>query len=574
MYSCGVKGRERRWACAFVVALCAIAADARADKKKPGLFDMRLPELPVTSERRAVDQLTPQGVNLAPAGAPVGAARTIRVRIYADKDYRGLVLRWQTKVRAQIQRVNAVVGAVFNTRFEIESLRDWDRSHVGQPLGDGMVDELQTLDPAREVDLVIGLVTPLHGVATSIHNIGMAGLLSRHFLLRGMDDEQEFRAFEQDFKLISPEERQKLYAERKAHKEIVCFLHEWGHTLGLLHHEDRKVIMNPLYDPQQAEFSEYEQRMVSVVLERRLAVRDEEFPESADLLPVVVAMPATEGSDADRARLVDLVKRRAQYRTGKKAAKDAAREAVDLTDADVGAFNRAVAASNGGHPDEAWKLLGPVIEHTRGRQVGGKTWARIGELAAAIGALTSADAAATRAGALSDAQKLSGEIESTRHRIALPLDAAKFGVPPEREPAYVAGYWATTKLIDGTDIAAARARLGELAAAFPDAPGIDVLTCDLELKAKHLPVASKRCDAALAKFKGATRAHYLLAMIALRARRDTVAEQHFRQAVLLDPADATNWRALAQFYRATGATKRLAALASEHQALLSSPLPE
>ena len=44
--------------------------------------------------------------------------------------------------------------------------------------------------------------------------------------------------------------------------------------------------------------------------------------------------------------------------------------------------------------------------------------------------------------------------------------------------------------------------------------------------------------------------------------------------MLLDPADATYWRALAQFYRATGASKRLAALANEHQALLSSPLPE
>jgi hypothetical protein len=227
MYSRSVKGRERRWACAALVVLCALAADARAEKKKPGLFDIAVPELPVTRERKAVDNLTPHGVNLAPSAA-VGEARTIRLRIYADKDYRGVVLRWQSKARAQIQRVNAVVGSVFNTRFEIESLRDWDRSHAGQPLNGEMMEELEKLDPAREVDLVVGLVTPLRGVATSIHHIGYAGYLSRHFLLRGMDDEQEFRAFEQDFKLISPDERQKLYAERKAHKEIVCFLHEWG----------------------------------------------------------------------------------------------------------------------------------------------------------------------------------------------------------------------------------------------------------------------------------------------------------------------------------------------------------
>ena len=166
------------------------------------------------------------------------------------------------------------------------------------------------------------------------------------------------------------------------------------------------------------------------------------------------------------------------------------------------------------------------------------------------------------------------DVESTRHRIALPLDAAKLGVPPEREPAYVAGFYETAKLISDGDSAAARARLGELATAFPDAPGIDVLKCDIELRGKHVAVAAKHCEAALAKFKGATRAHYFLALIAVRARREPVAEQHLRQAILLDPADPTCWRALARFYRETRASKRLADLANEHQALLSSPLPE
>ena len=122
---------------------------------------------------------------------------------------------------------------MFNVRFEVESLRDWDRSHVGVPLGQPFVEELEALDDGKQVDLVVALVTPLHGVAASVHSIGYANYLSRHFILRGMDDEQEFRAFEQEFKLISAEERERLYTDRKAHKEVVCFLHEWGHTLGL-----------------------------------------------------------------------------------------------------------------------------------------------------------------------------------------------------------------------------------------------------------------------------------------------------------------------------------------------------
>jgi predicted Zn-dependent protease len=201
---------------------------------------------------------------------------------------------------------------------------------------------------------------------------------------------------------------------------------------------------------------------------------------------------------------------------------------------------------------------------------------RIAELAEAIGALTRAEEAAGRAGAAAGAQKIVADVEATRHRIALPLDAAKVGVPPEREPAYVSGFWQTARQLDAAvgDLGPARARLGELATAFPTAPGVEVLTCDLELKAKHTAVAARHCEAALEKFKGATRAHYLLAVIALRARREAIAEQHLRQAILLDPTDPSSWRALAQLYRNTGASRRLSELASQHQALLSSPLPE
>jgi hypothetical protein len=547
-----------------------------ADKKKAGLFDIDWWKPPVRHEHNAAQTLAPKGLNLAPGGAAQGEARAIRLRVYADRDYRGVVIRWQSKVRTQIQRINGVVGPVFNVRFEIESLRDWDRSHAGVSLGDPLLDELVALDPAREVDLVIGLVTPLQGVATSAHSIGLAAYLSRHFVLRGMDDEQEFRAFEREFKLISGEERQRLYTDRKAHKEIVLFLHEWGHTLGLIHHEERKLIMNPAYDPEQTEFSDYDRKIVALVVERRLAARDQQFPESADLLPLVTAMPAEEGAQGERAHLVDLVRRRVEHQSARRDTRETgdAHDTVDLSAADIDAFNRAVSTVNAGRSEDAWKLLAPIIEHTRARKVGGNTWLRISELAFATGALTQADEAAGRAGKSAAAQKIIADAESTRHRIALPLDAAKLGVPPEREPAYVAGFYETAKLISESDGAAARARLGELATAFPDAPGIDVLKCDIELRAKHVAVAAKHCEAALAKFKGATRAHYFLALIAVRARREQVAEQHLRQAILLDPTDPTCWRALARFYRETRASKRLADLANEHQALLSSPLPE
>ena len=116
-----------------------------------------------------------------------------------------------------------------------------------------------------------------------------------------MDDEEEFRALEDAFKLLSPDERQRLYAERKAHKEVVVFLHEWGHSVGLLHDDDRALIMNPSYDERQRTFSDFDKEVLALVIERRLARRSELYPESADLLSLYEKAPTDEGSDQERA---------------------------------------------------------------------------------------------------------------------------------------------------------------------------------------------------------------------------------------------------------------------------------
>jgi tetratricopeptide (TPR) repeat protein len=238
----------------------------------------------------------------------------------------------------------------------------------------------------------------------------------------------------------------------------------------------------------------------------------------------------------------------------------------------VAAFNRAVAAANAGKREEGWAALAPVFAHARAGKVAPETWARLATLAVGVGALSAAEDALSHAGGAADTTKLAAEVESTRYRLALPVAGAKVGVPPEREPAYVAAFW---EVVAATgDPSAERSKLAALSAAFPGAPGVDVLTCDVELRARHTAAGIKRCEAALVMFPSATRAHYLLGLAAARARKDAVAEQHLRRAILLDPTDPAAWQVLAQMYRADRDKRRLTDLANQHQTLLSSPLPE
>jgi hypothetical protein len=502
----------------------------------------------------------------------------VRVRVYADRDYRMLVLRWQGHLRDQIKRINAVVEPVFALRFEIDSLHDWDRAHSGVSL-DAILTEVEALDPAKDVDLVIGLVTPMQGVATSMHQAGLARILSHHFVLRGMDSEEEIRALDREFRLLDPGERQDLYGVRKLHKEVALFLHEWGHTLGLLHHEDRAALMNPVYDIHQSGFSPFERQVISLVTDRRAADPTHPFPESSALEPLLAHAPTDEGTDKERADLLDIVHKR-ERAPARGGGGDPFNPGVSLTHDEIDPFNRAVAAANADRAEEGWTDFAPIAQRLAGVKAPGDpgAWRRAASLATSLGALSSAEALLANLDRKeAETNKLAVDIDTRRHRVLLPPDAEKLGVPPAREVAYVAAYREAARALEGTDGDAARVRVQTLAAAFPDTPAANVAACELDLRArsaKKRADAVKRCEAAQAAYPDATRPLILLAAAAASERRDTVAEKHLKRAVLLDPTDPVPWQMLARLYRATHATLRLTELEGQHQALFSTPLPE
>jgi tetratricopeptide (TPR) repeat protein len=551
-----------------VVALSTTAGHAEEKKKKPGLWDFETWKLPSTREREAAKSLAPGELDLEPLGSFDTPPRAVRLRFYADRDYRAGVLHWREKMRAELERVNQVAERVFNVRFEIESLRDWDETHAGAGL-DPLLGALEKLDDAHDVDWVVGLVTPFRGVATSIHQIGVARLMARSFVMRAMDDEEEGRVLAREFSKLTPEEREKLYADRKAHKETVIFLHEWAHTMGALHLEEATMIMNTVYDPRQAAFSDFEKRLVGAVLDARLADRAHPYPESAKALGLVEKAPREEGSDKDRAGLVELLRARSG-RGGAPAVVGSGSGPAAPSGATLAArttIDQAMERVRAGDLAAATPLVFAAAKQTAGGPPDAPTQVKLAAAAGAVGALSTADAALGRLDPNARPAKLVNELEATRARVALPHDAAKAGVAPEDEPRYVAAFWRASNAAEADDPMSAERQLAALAKDFPDSVGREVVACELGVRRKRYAEAEKHCAAAIVKDPGALRAHLAFGRLTARTRRNVDAEKHFRRAILLDPTDDVAWVELSRLYRSMGAATQAAQLERERETL-------
>src|SRR6185436_5604025 len=119
--------------------------------------------------------------------------RKVRVRVYADADYRANVVRWQERAREMFSDLKILVGPTFGVRFEVESCRRWEDTPAGMTT-DTALELLEKKDPGEDVYWVVGFISALPLITTSVHHIGMARDLGRHFVLRGMADLEEARA--------------------------------------------------------------------------------------------------------------------------------------------------------------------------------------------------------------------------------------------------------------------------------------------------------------------------------------------------------------------------------------------
>jgi tetratricopeptide (TPR) repeat protein len=507
--------------------------------------------------------------------APPGPAKVMRMRFYADADFRsGGGVRWQDRIRAQLGQINQVLEPGFGVRLEAESFHRWDRTGANGALAP-MLDDLERTDAGAEVDWVVGLVAPLPLVSMSFHDLGVARLLGRHFVLRSMASVAEMDDFTRVFHTLDQSQREALYGHRKEHKEIAIFLHEWAHTLGACHANDPTRIMGPGYSQRSGLISEDDAGLIAAGLGAKLAGRghDPRGNETIDWTPTrsfLAEHPNVDWLPSERASLVDLLAssavRPALPGPSGSVAPVAAPAAKNALPASlVAAINAAHGHLRAHRPSDALAIARQATSAAQKSGGDPATWLAIAQLDGEIGALTDADAAVRNAGGDPGAAPIAAELANMRRSFGIPAAAAGFKLTSDAEPDLVVAVQRVRTLLVHDQLDEAARAAGEELARFPGAPGLHALACEAAVRSKRARDASRSCAAALAGMEDQPRVHYLTGILHANAGRLGPAMKSMRRATTLAPADPSYWRAMGQVFEAAGKGKEFAALQAAHE---------
>jgi tetratricopeptide (TPR) repeat protein len=319
----------------------------------------------VDVQRHGLEGLAPAPLLLPGPPERRKAITEVRIRFYADDDYRAGLFRWADRTRTQLGYLNQIVEQSFGVRFEAESFRRWHRESSNSDVHQ-MLAELEKLDAGVGVDWVVAYVSALPLVSAAIHEVGAARLLGKHFLLRGMASADEARALGQAFDKLDPAVREQLYTQRKWHKELAIFLHEWLHTLGALHSNDRQRIMNPTYSSKMSNLAIVDAELATTALQVRLEGRAREHLDWSPLLSRLEHASSPEWSTKEKDELLALLRSTGAVATGvvKTPGLAGASPGKGAGDgegnADGATYKRAVALAREGKAPEAWSLMKPL----------------------------------------------------------------------------------------------------------------------------------------------------------------------------------------------------------------------
>ena len=422
-----------------------------------------MPQLPRTEhsyQSESARQLLPESLHLRGGSASSALPpRVVRVRVYAAADYRRQTLGWQERFGRTLERVNSITRDWPGVRFTVVEWRNWERDSAEPPMQQ-LLDDLAKTDPGSDVDLVVGLVAALPVFPGSIDNLGMARMFSRHLVVRSLHELAEHDFLRREYDALSESEREALLAKRKLHKEQVIFLHEWAHTLGVIHASRPGSIMNPRYGRAQTGFSDEEAELVEIALRHRGSDGASwQAGTAADFASFLTSHRDPSWEQRDREWLVQVTQPRAPIApigpptpdrapaSARVPATESAAPVQPLEGADATAFASAIAFEEAGRYDQAFRVLAPLeARHARDPKVRGLlcrlAWRRPPDAARATVVELACRAAAALAPSdaqpllyLADAQVTAGGFAEARAPLARASELL------EADPATPVGSW-------------------------------------------------------------------------------------------------------------------------------------
>lgn len=587
------------------------------------------------SPLRRISSLTSLACALACARAPAPAAtpaaeqlpaRKVLVRAYADQAYRSQTATpWEERVRRQLARANEVTARRFGVTFKLADTRAWDSNAPATEPTAALLQKLEALDPGQDVDLVLGYVSSLPKETAVQEELGLARVLGRHAVLRGLESPAEDGALRESLKEYPADKREAIFLQRRVHKETSLLLHHWGHALGAPH--SAHGLMHDTYDRAESFFTPDSLQVIVIGLLQKPPGLDD---------PVVRAAWAKDMADwlaGESGKSLDAGAR--QYLAALVAAGTAEESAV-MSRADHDQMARAVEQDRQGHQPEAAALLRPLLEahpkHARLHAVACQVQVHAGAasdeawslcrraaeldpgspstalfvadlserrkdpataeaLARARAALeqlqgappdhwlylaglhrqrdevTLAESALARAADRPGAEELRGWARRRRRWVGL----VPGSVPPEREGAYVAAFQQAKLHLEDAKYGPARQEIDALEKDFGQAVGALTLRCELQIRQAYGPRGLRECRRALELYPDSVHAQYLLGMALSTNRLWRDAAAALERVVELDPTIADAWPALSAAYRASGNAQAAEALRDRYQQRFGKP---
>jgi tetratricopeptide (TPR) repeat protein len=446
-------------------------------------------------EKRALRQYEPVSAKPQVFGA---AGRVLRARVYVDEGFQRRV-HWREHVGEIVDRVNQVLSPAFGVTLEAD-VRPWPRATNIEELP-AILSALYELDPGTDVDHVIGFTGALPFASESHHELGLATLPGKHFVMRAMNGAEELRLLEKYYPTLDHEDRRELLERRNAHKELAVFVHEWAHNHGAQHDGQPSSYLASGYSHIASHFSPENGRLIADALDRAP--------------PPVAASSGRAVAPVDDARAI----------------RDA--EALPELRARLGALDE-IALSLGDQDQDRWLVLASAYDR--------------------LGAFSRAEVAFGHAGQPASLEKL--RVRRRQHGIK--------GIAAEREPETTQKVTAAFDALFDERYDDVRRLVAEGERVFPDLPAWPALRCGVELYEGRAQAGTKHCERALGRWEETVYAHFFLGEIQRQTRRPGPARTHLERAIALDPTLRAAYRPLAALYEAAAESDKLRALRTAH----------